>query len=62
MVSFEEFATPASAPKSKKQPQPSADGYIYDPATAELHVQALEYAEEKGVDYTIALKAILSNS
>jgi hypothetical protein len=62
MVSFEEFATPASAPKGRKQPSPSADGYVYDPATADLHAQALEYAEEKGVDYTIALKAVLSNS
>lgn len=62
MVSFEEFATPASAPKGRKQPTPSADGYIYDPSTADLHVQALEYAESKGVDYTFALKAILSDS
>lgn len=62
MVSFEEFATPASAPKSRKQPSPSADGYVYDPATADLHAQALDYAEEKGVEYTIALKAVLSNS
>ncbi len=62
MVSFEEFATPASAPKSKKQIAPSADGYIYDPNTADLHAQALEYSESKGVDYTIALKAILSDS
>lgn len=64
MVSFEEFATPASAPKStaKKQLQPSANGYIYDPSTADLHAQALEYSEAKGVDYTIALKAILTDS
>ena len=62
MVSFEEFATQASAPKSKKQIAPSADGYVYDPNTADLHAQALEYAESKGVDYTIALKAILSDS
>lgn len=62
MVSFEEFATPASAPAAKKQVTPSADGYIYDPATAELHTQALEYSEAKGVEYTVALKAILSNS
>ncbi len=62
MVSFEEFATQASAPKSKKQITPSADGYVYDPNTADLHAQALEYAESKGVDYTIALKAILSDS
>ena len=62
MVSFEEFATPASAPKAPKQPVPSADGYIYDPTTANLHAQALEYSEQKGVEYTIALKAILSDS
>jgi len=61
MVSFEEFATPASAPKSRKQPTPSADGYVYDPSTTDLHAQALEYAEEKGVEYTVALKAVLSN-
>ena len=62
MVSFEEFATPASAPKSRKQPLPSVDGYVYDPTTADLHAQTLEYAEEKGVEYTVALKAVLSNS
>lgn len=62
MVSFEEFATPVSAPKSRKQLTPSADGYIYDPSTTDLHAQALEYSEQKGVEYTIALKAILSNS
>jgi hypothetical protein len=62
MVSFEEFATPASAPPAKKQVTPSADGYVYDPATADLHAQALEYSEAKGVEYTIALKAVLSNS
>jgi hypothetical protein len=62
MVSFEEFATQSSAPRSKKQITPSADGYVYDPNTADLHAQALEYAESKGVDYTIALKAILSDS
>jgi hypothetical protein len=62
MVSFEEFATPVSAPKGRKQPTPSADGYIYDPSTTDLHAQALEYSEQKGVEYTIALKAILSNS
>ena len=62
MVSFEEIATPASAPKAPKQLTPSADGYIYDPNTANLHAQALEYSEQKGVEYTIALKAILSDS
>jgi len=61
MVSFEEMATPASAPKGKKQPTPSANGYIYDPKTTELHAQALEYSEAKGVEYTVALKAILSD-
>jgi hypothetical protein len=62
MVSFEEFATPASAPKGRKAPTPSVDGYVYDPSTTELHAQALEYSEQKGVEYTVALKAILSNS
>jgi len=62
MVSFEEFATPASAPKGRKTPTSSVDGYVYDPSTTELHAQALEYSEEKGVEYTVALKAILSNS
>lgn len=62
MVSFEEFATPASAPPAKKQPTPSAAGYVYDPSTADLHAQALEYSESKGVEYTVALKAILSDS
>lgn len=62
MVSFEEFATPASAPAAKKPAKPSADGYVYDPQTADLHAQALEYSESKGVDYTIALKAIISDN
>lgn len=62
MVSFEEFATPASAPAARKPLSPSADGYVYDPQTADLHAQALEYSESKGVDYTIALKAIISNN
>jgi hypothetical protein len=62
MVSFEEFATPASAPAAKKSITPSADGYVYDPSTADLHAQALEYAESKGVEYTIALKAIISDN
>lgn len=62
MVSFEEFATPASAPAAKKPLRPSADGYVYDPNTASLHAQALEYAETKGVEYTVALKAIISEN
>jgi hypothetical protein len=62
MVSFEEFATQASAPAAKKSISPSADGYIYDPSTTDLHVQALEYAESKGVEYTVALKAIISDN
>ena len=62
MVSFEEFATQASAPAAKKSIKPSADGYVYDPSTADLHAQALEYAESKGVEYTVALKAIISDN
>lgn len=64
MVSFEEIATPASEPskKTSKQVAPSADGYIYDPSTADLHAQALEYSEEKGVDYLTAVKDLISHS
>jgi hypothetical protein len=63
MVSFEELATPASEPKkSAKQVAPSADGYIYDPSTADLHAQALEYSEEKGCDYLTAVKDLISHS
>ena len=62
MVSFEEFATPASAPEPKKAPKPPVDGYVYNPATSDLHAQALEYSESKGVDYTTALRVILSDS
>lgn len=59
MVSFEEMATQASSPKSKKVAQPSASGYVYDPNTADVHFQALAYAEKKGTDYTTALKEII---
>lgn len=62
MVSFEEVATPASAPAKSKQPTPSADGYVYDPASTDLHVKALEYSEAKGVAYETALKAIILDS
>lgn len=63
MVSFEELATPASEPKkSVKQVAPSADGYVYDPSTADLHAQALEYSEEKGCDYLTAVKDLISHS
>ena len=63
MVSFEELATPASEPKkSSKQVAPSADGYVYDPSTADLHAQALEYSEEKGCDYLTAVKDLISHS
>lgn len=61
VVSFEEVATPASAPQAKKQLTPSATGFAYDPGTANLHAQALEYSESKGVEYSVALKTILSN-
>lgn len=61
MVSFEELATPASAPAAKKQPKAQAvDGYVPNPDTLALHTQALEYSEEKGVEYTVALKAVMS--
>jgi hypothetical protein len=60
MVSFEEMATAASSPnKGKKVVQPSASGYVYDPSTADVHFQALAYSEDKGVDYTTALKEII---
>lgn len=60
MVSFEEFATPASAPK-KKSVEPNASGYAYDPNTADLHAEALSYAEENGCDYLTAVKLVIDN-
>lgn len=60
MVSFEEFATPSSAPK-KKSVEPNASGYAYDPNTADLHVEALSYAEEHDCDYLTAVKFVIDN-
>ena len=51
MVSFEEFATPTSAPKKSKSVEPNASGYAYDPNTANVHAEALSYAEENDCDY-----------
>ena len=62
MVSFEEVATKASAPAKKSAPKPTVDGYVYDPRTSDLHAQALEYSESKGVSYEIALRNVLSDN
>lgn len=60
MVSFEEFATPASAVK-KKSVEPNPSGYAYDPNTADLHAEALSYAEENDCDYLTAVKFVIDN-
>ena len=62
MVSFEEFATPASAPKKSKSVEPNASGYAYDPNTADVHADALSYAEENGCDYLTAVKFVINNN
>lgn len=62
MVSFEEFATPASAPKKSKSVEPNASGYAYDPNTANVHADALSYAEENGCDYLTAVKFVIENN
>ena len=62
MVSFEEFATPASAPKQSKSVEPNASGYAYDPNTANVHADALSYAEENGCDYLTAVKFVINNN
>jgi hypothetical protein len=62
MVSFEEVATKTSAPAKKSAPKPTVDGYVYDPRTSDLHAQALEYSESKGVTYEIALRNVLSEN
>ena len=62
MVSFEEFATPASAPKQSKSVEPNASGYAYDPNTADVHADALSYAEENGCDYLTAVKFVINNN
>ena len=62
MVSFEEFATPASAPKKSKSVEPNASGYAYDPNTANVHADALSYAEENECDYLTAVKFVIENN
>ena len=62
MVSFEEFATPSSAPKKSKSVEPNASGYAYDPNTANVHADALSYAEENGCDYLTAVKFVINNN
>lgn len=62
MVSFEEFATPATAPKKSKEVEPNASGYAYDPNTANVHADALSYAEENGCDYLTAVKFVINNN
>ena len=62
MVSFEEFATPSSAPKKSKSVEPNASGYAYDPNTANVHAEALSYAEENDCDYLTAVKFVINNN
>ena len=62
MVSFEEFATPATAPKKSREVEPNASGYAYDPNTANVHADALSYAEENGCDYLTAVKFVINNN
>lgn len=60
MVSFSEVATPASAPPKKAKIQkPNVEGYVYDQANAVIHEKALEYSEQKGVDYMSAVRFVL---
>jgi len=62
MVSFEEFATPATAPKKAQAVEPNASGYVYDPNTADVHAEALSYAEQNGCDYLTAVKFVINNN
>jgi len=62
MVSFEEFATPSSAPKKSMSVEPNASGYAYDPNTANVHADALSYAEENECDYLTAVKFVIANN
>ena len=62
MVSFEEFATQSSAPKKSKEVEPNASGYAYDPNTANVHADALSYAEENDCDYLTAVKFVINNN
>lgn len=61
MVSFNEVATPASAPKKPKAPRPGADGYVYDERNARIHAKAVEYAEQNNTDYMSALKLVIDD-
>jgi hypothetical protein len=61
MVSFEEVAPIATAPKKPKVQRPSADGYVYDQRNAEIHAKAVEYAEKNSTDYMSAIKFVLSD-
>jgi hypothetical protein len=60
LVNFSEVAPEASAPKRKKV-NPPASGYAYDGSNLDLHTQALEFSESKGVDYITALKSIVES-
>lgn len=62
MVSFNEVATPASAPKKPKALTPGADGYVYDQRNADIHAKAVDYAEKNGMDYMSALKLVIDDS
>jgi hypothetical protein len=61
MVSFEEVAPQATAPKKPKASKPNADGYVYDQRNAEIHAKAVEYSEKNGTDYMSAIKFVLDN-
>lgn len=61
MVSFEEVAPQATAPKKPKAAKPNADGYVYDQRNAEIHAKAVEYSEKNGTDYMSAIKFVLEN-
>jgi hypothetical protein len=60
VVSFNEIATPSSAPKKPKSSMPEADGYSYDSQSLDTHNKAMNYAETHGVDYVTALKHVLN--
>lgn len=60
VVSFNEVASPNTAPKDQKTKYvPEADGYSYDSQSLDTHKKALSYAEANGVDYVTALKTVL---
>lgn len=61
MVSFEEVAPQATAPKKAKQHKPNADGYVFDERNVEIHAKAVEYSEKNNTDYMSAIKFVLEN-